>query len=208
LQNRAVSGERAASNLTAYGKRVVVIGGGDTGSDCVGTANRQGAAHVTQIEVLPKPPEHRPAEEPWPLWPKVLKTSSSHIEGCERLWSVNTKAFIGTDGALTGLKVCRVEWTARDGKWAMTEVPGSEFEIQADLALLAMGFVHVVQDGVAQDLNLELDARGNIRTEGLFRTSNPKVWAAGDARFGASLVVRAIADGKAAADALFSKAFL
>jgi glutamate synthase (NADPH/NADH) small chain len=204
LQNRVLAGEAQydKENITAYGKRVVVIGGGDTGSDCVGTANRQGAMRVTQIEVLPKPPEHRPPEEPWPLWPKVLKTSSSHLEGGERLWSVNTKAFIGRSGKVEAIHACRVEWTSKDNRPVMTEVPGSDFEIGADLVLLAMGFTHVVQDGIVADLGLATDERGNIRTRGSFHTSNPKVWAAGDARHGASLVVRAIADGRAAAEAI------
>ncbi|MDR0785828.1 MAG: glutamate synthase subunit beta [Treponema sp.] len=207
LQNRSLAGESGSGvePITVFGKRVVVIGGGDTGSDCVGTSNRRGAVSVTQIEVLPKPPEHRPSEEPWPLWPKVLKTSSSHLEGGSRLWSINTKAFIGNNGKVTALKVCRVDWAQKDGKWVMADIPGSDFEIRADLVLLAMGFTHVVQDGVAKDLNLELDARGNIRTQGSFHTSNPKVWAAGDARLGASLVVRAVADGKAAAEAILRK---
>jgi glutamate synthase (NADPH/NADH) small chain len=203
LQNRTLAGEADGfERITAYGKRVVVIGGGDTGSDCVGTANRQGAMRVTQIEVLPKPPEHRPPEEPWPLWPKVLKTSSSHLEGGERLWSVSTKAFIGRSGKVEAIHACKVDWTLKDGRPVMAEVPGSDFEIGADLVLLAMGFTHVVQDGLVADLGLAVDERGNIRTRGSFHTSNPKVWAAGDSRFGASLVVRAIADGRAAAEAI------
>ncbi|MDR2494888.1 MAG: glutamate synthase subunit beta [Spirochaetaceae bacterium] len=207
LQNRTLAGESGGfETVTAYGKRVVVIGGGDTGSDCVGTANRQGAMRVTQIEVLPKPPEHRPPEEPWPLWPKVLKTSSSHLEGGERLWSVNTKGFIGRAGNVEAIHAGRVEWMRRDGAPCMTEVGGSDFEIGADLVLLAMGFTHVVQEGIVADLSLATDERGNIRTRGSFHTSNPKVWAAGDSRSGASLVVRAIADGRAAAEAMI-KAF-
>jgi glutamate synthase (NADPH/NADH) small chain len=213
LQNRAIAGELAggpepqAESFSAYGKRVLVIGGGDTGADCVGTANRQGAKQVTQIEVLPKPPEHRPPEEPWPLWPKVLKTSSSHLEGGERIWSVNTKAFAGSKGKVHTVKLCRLDWTPVQeasgiSRWKMTEIPGSDFEIAADLVLLAMGFTHVVQDGLVADLGLETDDRGNIRTRGSFHTSNPKVWAAGDSRNGASLVVRAIADGRAAAEAI------
>lgn len=205
LQNRSCAQEACEDGvepITAFGKRVVVIGGGDTGADCVGTANRQGAIRVTQIEVLPKSPEHRSPNEPWPLWPKVLKTSSSHLEGCERLWSVNTKAFIGRNGQVEAIQACRVEWTEKDGRWTMAEVPGSDFEIGADLVLLAMGFTHVVQEGIVKDLGLELDERGNIRTRGTFHTSNPKVWAAGDSRFGASLVVRAISDGRAAAEAI------
>jgi glutamate synthase (NADPH/NADH) small chain len=196
-----VSGTTAAGAMIAYGKRVLVIGGGDTGADCVGTANRQGAKQVTQIELLPRPPEHRPDEEPWPLWPKVLKTSSSHLEGGERLWSVKTRAFSG-NGKVEAAQVCKVQWTQKDGRWTMTEVPDSGFEIAADIVLLAMGFTHVVQGGLVAGLGLETDERGNIRTRGSFHTSNPKVWAAGDSRNGASLVVRAIADGRAAAEAI------
>jgi glutamate synthase (NADPH/NADH) small chain len=204
LQNRAVSKEQneGVEPITAYGKRVVVIGGGDTGSDCVGTANRQGAVNVTQIEVMPKPPEHRPDSAPWPLWPTVLKTSSSHQEGGDRLWSVNTKAFNGKNGRVDSLQVCRVEWAMKDGRFGMSDVPGTDFEISADLVLLAMGFTHVVQNGAVADFDLELDQRGNIRTQGSFHTSNPKVWAAGDSKTGASLVVRAIAEGRAAAEAI------
>jgi glutamate synthase (NADPH/NADH) small chain len=204
LQNRSLGGENSEGlePITAWGKRVVVIGGGDTGSDCVGTANRQGAKHVTQIEVLPRPPEHRPDEEPWPLWPKVLKTSSSHQEGGERLWSVNTKGFNGKDGKIDSIRACKVDWANQGGRWNMSEVAGSDFEIGADLVLLAMGFTHVVQQGLVADLGLDTDERGNIRTRGSFHTSNPKVWAAGDSRNGAGLVVRAIADGRAAAEAV------
>ena len=206
LQNRLLGAEQTGLEpITAYGKRVVVIGGGDTGSDCVGTANRQGASSVTQIEVMPKPPEHRSESAPWPLWPTVLKTSSSHLEGSQRLWSINTKSFNLKDGKLNAVQVCRVDWALKDGRWNMTEIPGTDFEIGADLALLAMGFTHVVQEGLVKDLGLELDERGNIRTQGSFHTSNPKVWAAGDSRNGASLVVRAIWDGKAAAEAILAK---
>jgi glutamate synthase (NADPH/NADH) small chain len=132
----------------------------------------------------------------------VLKTSSSHAEGCERLWSINTKAFTGRDGKAASIQVCRVDWAMKSGRFAMTEIPGSDFEISADLVLLAMGFTHVVQGGAVAELGLELDQRGNIRTQGSFHTSNPKVWAAGDAKNGASLVVRAIAEGRAAAEAI------
>jgi glutamate synthase (NADPH/NADH) small chain len=204
LQNRSLGKEDNgdAGAVTAYGRRVVVIGGGDTGSDCVGTARRQGAVGITQIEVMPKPPEHRPDSSPWPLWPTVLKTSSSHLEGGERLWSVNTISFSGKDGRVASIQACRVDWASQNGRWVMTGIPGTEFEIPADLVLLAMGFTHVVQGGIVADLGLELDGRGNIKTEGTFHTSNPKVWAAGDARNGASLVVRAIAEGRAAAEAI------
>ncbi|MDR1908731.1 MAG: glutamate synthase subunit beta [Spirochaetaceae bacterium] len=202
LQNRSLAGERSLEAITAHGKEVVVIGGGDTGADCVGTANRQGARSVTQIEVMPMPPEHRPASSPWPLWPTVLKTSSSHMEGGERLWAVNTKAFLGEGGSVSRMRCVKVAWSVQGGKQVMTEVPGSEFELDAELVLLAMGFTHVVQDGVVAGFGLETDERGNIRTRGSFHTSNPKVWAAGDSRNGASLVVRAIADGRAAAEAI------
>jgi glutamate synthase (NADPH/NADH) small chain len=199
MQNRNLAGENK-NNEGALGKKVLVIGGGDTGADCVGTANRQGAVSVTQIEVMPKPPEHRPANQPWPLWPMVYKTTSSHMEGCQRLWSINTKEFLGS-GKVNKVLLNKVDWQA--GK--MLEVADSQFEIEADLVLLAMGFTHVVQEGLVADLNLEKDERGNIRTKGSFQTSNPKVWAAGDSRNGASLVVRAIADGKAAASAIAEK---
>ncbi|MDR2020819.1 MAG: glutamate synthase subunit beta [Treponema sp.] len=202
MQNRFLGKESGLESITAYGKRVVVIGGGDTGSDCVGTANRQGASKITQIEVLPRPPEHRSPDEPWPLWPKVLKTSSSHLEGGERFWSVSTRAFTGKNGAVDSLRCCKVKWTAGNGGWTMEEISGSDFEIGADLVLLAMGFTHVVQEGLVADLGLAVDGRGNIRTQGSFQTSNPKVWAAGDSRSGATLVVRAIADGRAAAEAI------
>lgn len=207
LQNRQCGHESCEDDLpriSAEGKRVLVIGGGDTGSDCVGTAARQGATSVTQIELLPKPPEHRPSSEPWPLWPKVLKTSSSHLEGCERLWSVNSKEFLCRDGQVYAVHAVKVEWTEVDGRWQMAEVPGSDFQIACDLVLLAMGFTHVVQEGIVKDFGLELDGRGNVKTAGTFKSSNPKVWATGDARRGASLVVHAIADGRAAAEAMIA----
>ena len=204
-QNRALAGETDEfAPVSAYGRHVLVIGGGDTGADCVGTATRQGAAKVTQIEVMPKPAPHRGAADPWPLWPRVLKSSSSHDEGCERLWSVDTRAFTGNYGKVSTIQAVQVEWTTENGRPQMKEVAGSAFDIEAGLVLLAMGFVHVVQPGVVADLGLETDERGNIRTRGSFHTSNPKVWAAGDSRNGASLVVRALADGKAAAEAILA----
>jgi glutamate synthase (NADPH/NADH) small chain len=203
LQNRTLATEQGGFEpVNAFRKKVLVIGGGDTGSDCVGTANRQGAEKVTQIEVMPKPPEHRSPDQPWPLWPTLFKTSSSHQEGCDRLWSVNTKSFRGRDGNVEAVDVCRVENVIENGRSVFREIAGSGFEIQADLVLLAMGFTHVVQEGLVESLALETDERGNIRTWGSFHTTNPKVWAAGDARNGASLVVRALADGKAAAEAI------
>ncbi|AEC01800.1 glutamate synthase subunit beta [Parasphaerochaeta coccoides] len=211
LQNRAYEGKLhgtdSKDSLQAYGKKIVVIGGGDTGADCVGTANRQGARSIVQIEVMPQPPSHRPVNQPWPLWPTVLKTSSSHMEGCERMWSVNTKSFNLTDGKVSSLNCTQVEWVTspQGGRPTLRDIPGSEFTVEADIVLLAMGFTHVVQEGIVKNFNLALDDRGNIRTSGTFQSSNPKVWATGDARRGASLVVHAIADGKAAAKAIIAK---
>lgn len=204
-QNRIVKGDNIPENevIRAYDKNVVVIGGGDTGSDCVGTANRQGAKCVTQLELLPKPSEHRTGLEPWPLWPKLLKTSSSHEEGCQRLWNVSTKRFTGEQGRVKKLTVVQVEWTTgNDGRQVMTEVPGSEFELSADLVLIAMGFVHVVQAGLVRDLEVELDARGNIKIDEKCMTSVDGIFSAGDSSRGASLVVYAIADGRQAAEGI------
>ncbi|MDR2601815.1 MAG: glutamate synthase subunit beta [Spirochaetaceae bacterium] len=201
VQNRILSGEKlGVPPISAEGKKVLVIGGGDTGSDCVGTANRQGALAVTQIEVMPSPPVSRPPHQPWPLWAGLFKTTSSHEEGCERLFAVNTKSFAGENGVLKKVKLCKVEWASENGIPRMKEIPGSGFEIDADMAVLAMGFVHVVQEGAAADAGLETDQRGNIKTDGSCRTSAPRVWAAGDSRNGASLIVRALADGSLAAN--------
>ncbi len=194
LQNRRVAGDRDVPELWAKGKHVVVIGGGDTGSDCVGTSNRHGAASVTQFELLPMPPD--PELNPvWPYWPTRLRTSSSHKEGCERDWSVATKEFIGEKGRVKALKAVRLDW--RDGK--MVEVPGSEFTLPADLVLLAMGFVAPVQS-MLEAFGVERDARGNARATtdgaGCYATSAPKIFAAGDMRRGQSLVVWAIREGR------------
>ena len=201
-QNKVVAGDKVAAQITATGKHVVVIGGGDTGSDCVGTSNRQGAASVTQFELLPQPPEQENKPLVWPYWPTKLRTSSSHEEGCERDWCVATKRFEGTNGKVKKLIAVHVEW--KDGK--MREVPGSEFELPADLVLLAMGFVGPVHKGLIEELGLERDARGNVRatTEGAgsYQTSNPKVFAAGDMRRGQSLVVWAIREGRQCARAV------
>ncbi len=204
-QNRVVKGDTIpeAEIIRAYDKNVVVIGGGDTGSDCVGTANRQGARNIIQIELLPKPPEHRTGKEPWPLWPKVLKTSSSHEEGCERMWNVSTKKFIGDRGRVRQVAAMKVEWSAdAAGNPVMTEVPGSEFTLDADLILLAMGFIHPVHTGLLSELGLELDGRGNIKIDGNCMTSVDGVFSAGDSSRGASLVVHAIQDGRMAATAM------
>lgn len=188
-----------ATELTAAGKRVIVIGGGDTGSDCVGTSNRHGAISVTQFELLPKPPAERNEAMPWPSYPMLLKTTTSHEEGADRQWAVATKAFIGNAaGELTALKIVALEWKITDGRPAsFTEVPGSEREIPCDLALLAMGFLHPQQEGLLKELDVELDERGNVKaTDKNYRTNISKVFTAGDMRRGQSLVVWAISEGR------------
>jgi glutamate synthase (NADPH/NADH) small chain len=190
-QNREVAGD-GRNPISASGKHVVVIGGGDTGSDCVGTSNRHGALSVTQFEVMPRPPEHENKPLVWPNWPIKLRTSSSHEEGAQRDWSIVTREFIGNEGKVEKLRAVRVEW--KDGK--MSEIAGSEFELKADLVLLAMGFVSPEQK-VLDAFGVEKDARGNIKadTEN-YRTSRDKVFAAGDMRRGQSLVVWAIREGR------------
>ena len=197
-QNKEVnSGDmRGKKNpINVKGKHVLVIGGGDTGSDCVGTSNRHGAASITQIELMPRPPEQENGALVWPYWPLKMRTSSSHNEGCERDWSIGTKEFIGENGKLKAVKAVRLEW--KDGK--MIEVPGSEFEIRADYAFLAMGFLHPV-GGVLEAFGVTKDARGNAKadTEGdqSYATNVPGVYAAGDIRRGQSLVVWAIREGR------------
>ena len=201
-QNKVVAGDKVSGQIMATGKHVVVIGGGDTGSDCVGTSNRQGAASVTQFELLPQPPEQENKPLVWPDWPIKLRTSSSHEEGCERDWSVATKRLEGVNGEVKKLVAARVEW--KDGK--MAEVPGSEFELKADLVLLAMGFLGPTQNGLIEELALDQDTRSNVRamTDGArcYQTSNPKVFAAGDMRRGQSLVVWAIREGRQCARAV------
>lgn len=200
-QNHVNAGDKVKDQLLATGKHVVVIGGGDTGSDCVGTSNRHGAVGVTQFELLPQPPEQENKPMVWPYWPTKLRTSSSHEEGCERDWSVATKRFEGSDGKVEKLIAVRLEW--KDGK--MHEVPGSEFEIKADLVLLAMGFTQPVSS-VLEAFGVDKDARGNARasTEGdkAYYTSVDKVFAAGDMRRGQSLVVWAIREGRQCARAV------
>ncbi|MBI1174226.1 MAG: glutamate synthase small subunit [Sideroxydans sp.] len=199
-QNKDVAGD-GRNPINAKGKHVVVIGGGDTGSDCVGTSNRHGAASITQIEVMPRPPEMENRPLTWPNWPLRLRTSSSHDEGCTRDWAIATKEFSGKNGKLTGLKAVRVEF--KDGK--LVEIPGSEFEIKADLVFLAMGFTNPLQQ-VLDAFGVDKDARGNARagTEGTgcYQTSVKKVFAAGDMRRGQSLVVWAIREGRQAARAV------
>lgn len=199
LANKKIESNIADELISAQGKRVVVIGGGDTGSDCVGTSNRQGASLVTQFELMPKPPESRTPFMPWPTYPMVLKTSSSHEEGCERQWAVATKAFLGNDqGELTGLRTVELEWKSVDGRPSkFIEVPGSEQEIPCDLVLLAMGFVSPQQKGMLEELDIELDERGNVKaSEKEFKTNIAKIFSCGDMRRGQSLVVWAISEGR------------
>ncbi len=185
--------------ILATGKNVVVIGGGDTGSDCVGTSNRQGAKSVSQIEIMDKPPLERDDSTPWPMWPMQLRTSTSHEEGCDRDWNINTKAFIGDEnGNLKALRLVKVEWKFENGRFQMVEVEGSEKEIPCELALLAAGFVHPQQEGLLNDLGVEYDGRGNVASKD-YKTSVEKVFAAGDMRRGQSLVVWAISEGREAA---------
>ncbi|MEF8700585.1 MAG: glutamate synthase subunit beta [Candidatus Accumulibacter sp. UW26] len=195
-QNRVNAGDQVPAQIMATGKRVVVIGGGDTGSDCVGTSNRHGALSIIQFELMPQPPVQENKSLTWPYWPLKLRTSSSHEEGCERDFAVSTKAFIGENGKLTAIRVVRVDW--QDGR--MKEVAGSEVDLPADLVLLAMGFVSPVRQGLLEQLSVELDARGNARAStdgaGCYATSVPKVFAAGDMRRGQSLVVWAIREGR------------
>lgn len=191
--------------IWATGKHVVVIGGGDTGSDCVGTSNRHGAASVTQIELLPMPPKERDTSTPWPNWPMMLRTSSSHEEGCEREWSINTKAFVGDqNGNLKALRIIRLDWQKDEetGRMMMKEVAGSETEIPCELALLAAGFLHPQHEGLLNALELEYDERGNIKASGYQTTANERVFVAGDNRRGQSLVVWAISEGREAARAI------
>jgi glutamate synthase (NADPH/NADH) small chain len=200
-QNKRVSKlEPQGDDILAIGKNVVVIGGGDTGSDCVGTSNRQGAKSVTQFELLPKPPDSRTPFMPWPTYPMVLKTSSSHEEGAQRQWAVATKAFIGDEhGKLKALRIVDLAWKASDdGRPAQfAEVAGSEREIPCELALLAMGFVHPQHDGLIKELEVELDERGNVKaTEKAYQTNIQKIFTAGDMRRGQSLVVWAISEGR------------
>ena len=203
-QNRVVAGDVVPAQLTATGKHVVVIGGGDTGSDCVGTSNRQGAKSVTQFELLPQPPERENKEMVWPYWPVKLRTSSSHEEGCQRDWAVATKRFEGRQGKVEKLVAVRVEWQkGADGQTRMVEMPGSEFELAADLVLLAMGFVSPVQGGLLAQLGVACDARSNVRANtDDYRTSVDGVFAAGDMRRGQSLVVWAIREGRQCARAV------
>ncbi len=203
-QNHKVAGTwpEHKPQLTAEGKRVVILGGGDTGADCLGTVIRHGASEVYQFEIMPKPPTERDETMPWPHYPMVLRTSSAHEEGGNRDWSISTKMFSGEDGKVKKLHGVRVEFSAPDatGRRKMEEVPGSEFEMEADLVLLALGFLNPQKDGLLEQLGVELDGRGNVKaTTEKYETTVPGVFACGDMRRGQSLIVWAIAEGREAA---------
>lgn len=203
-QNRRVAGEVVSGQILATDKNVVVIGGGDTGSDCIGTAIRQGARSVTNFELLPRPPDKEDKSTTWPYWPMKLRTSSSHEEGCSRDFSIATTAFSGSNGQVHTLQAVRIDWTRDErGAWKSQERADSAFDMPADLVLLAMGYVHPVRAGLLEQLELALDARGNVQADTRnYRTSNAKVFAAGDMRRGQSLVVWAIREGRDAARAV------
>ncbi len=202
-QNRIVAGKNFDNKdrIDAKGKNVLVIGGGDTGSDCVGTSVRQGAKSVRQIEIMPEPPVERDNNNPWPYWANIKRTSSSHQEGCDREWLVNTKKFIGDkDGNLKGVELVNIDWVKDTGKMKMVERPDTKRILDIDLVFLSMGFVHCIHEDVAGEFKLDLDQRGNIKVDKNSKTSHDNVFATGDAITGASLVVRAIASGRAAAN--------
>ena len=202
LQNRRCEGDQVPDDrfITAHGRHVIIIGGGDTGADCLGTAHRQGATSVTQLELLPKPPAERAADNPWPQWPNIFRVSTAHQEGGERLYAVSTQRFSGdAQGRVHTLHAVRVEMVRRDGKVQFEPVPGSEFEIPAELVLLAMGFVGPERGPLVTELGLRLTDRGNVWRDARWMTSVPGVFAAGDMQRGQSLIVWAIADGRSAA---------
>lgn len=203
-QTRVVLGDKLENQITAKDKHVIVVGGGDTGSDCIGTSIRQGAISVTQLEILPKPPEKEDKDMTWPNWPLKMRTSSSQEEGCERYWSVSTQSIEGKNGQVTKVHLVRVDWQKdENGRWQMSEIPGSEFELKADLVLLAMGFISPVYEGMLEELGIAVDGRGNVQADvNNYKTSVDKVFAAGDMRRGQSLVVWAIREGRQAARAV------
>jgi glutamate synthase (NADPH) small chain len=200
-QNRVNDGAYVAydNRITAEGRHVLVIGGGDTGSDCVGTAIRQGAKSVTQIEILPKPPDKRNGNNPWPYYARTLKTSTSHEEGCKRRWSLNTLRFLGMQQHVTHAEVQEIRWELVNGSYKMNPVPGTKEKIDAELILLAMGFLHPVHEGLLTELGITLDGRKNIAVDQEMATNVGKIFATGDSVSGASLVVNAIASGRKAA---------
>jgi glutamate synthase (NADPH/NADH) small chain len=205
LQNRRNEGEEIADDrfISAKDKHVVIIGGGDTGADCLGTAHRQGAASVHQLELLPQPPADRAANNPWPLWPNIFRVSAAHEEGGERLYSIATQKFSGdANGCVTALHASKVEMTTKDGRPAFAPVPDSDFEIKADLVLLAMGFTGPEKNGMLDKLGVKMTERGNVWRDERWMTSVPGVFTAGDMQRGQSLIVWAIAEGRSAARAV------
>jgi len=204
-QNRVLSGEviPVEERIEAEGKRVVILGGGDTGADCLGTAIRQGAEVVHQLELLSEPPEERTANNPWPQWPLVSRSSPAHEEGGIRDYSILTKSFSGSSGKLEKLHAVRVEWKPdENGRSSLEEIPGSEFEIETELTLLAMGFLHPEHEGILTQIGVDLDGRGNVALDNNRMSSVPGVFAAGDAARGQSLVVWAISEGRETARAM------
>lgn len=200
-QNRFVAGDKIADDvrIDAKGKHVIIIGGGDTGADCLGTANRQGAASVHQLEIMPRPPETRAANNPWPQWPTIYRVASAHEEGVERVYAVSTKRFIGENGKLTALELVKVEMAMENGKPSLKEIAGSEFTLKAELVFLAMGFVGPEKPGMLEQLGVKLTERGNVWRDANWMTSVKGVFAAGDMQRGQSLIVWAIAEGRSAA---------
>jgi glutamate synthase (NADPH/NADH) small chain len=205
-QNKRVAGDdedRAAprGTISAKDKHVIVIGGGDTGSDCIGTANRQGAASITQLEILPQPPEHENKALTWPDWPLKMRTSSSQEEGCARDWAVLTRRAVGANGRIEALECVRVDWGKdASGRFQMKDVEGSQFHLKADLVLLAMGFLGPRKRGLLEQSGIQLDPRGNVKANtNDYRTSVDKIFSCGDMRRGQSLVVWAIREGRQAA---------
>ena len=202
LANRVQEGDLEAPPITAEGKRVVIIGGGDTGADCLGTSRRQGAASVHQFEILPRPPDLRDDSTPWPTWPLMLRTSSAHEEGCERVFAVNTECFLGDDaGAVRALRAHEVRSVVVEGRPTFEKIDGTDFELECELVLLAMGFLGPERGGLLDDLGVEIDGRGNVARDGSFQTSVPNVFVCGDMGRGQSLIVWAIAEGRSAAAA-------
>jgi glutamate synthase (NADPH) small chain len=205
LQNRRCEGDAIADDafITAHGKHVIIIGGGDTGADCLGTAHRQGASSVTQLELLPRPPAERAPDNPWPQWPNIFRVSTAHEEGGERLYAVSTQRFVGDDaGHVRTLQAVKVEMVRGDGRVQFRPISGSEFEIPADLVLLAMGFVGAERGPLVSDLELQMTDRGNVWRDGRWMTNVPGVFTAGDMQRGQSLIVWAIAEGRSAARAI------
>ncbi|MEM7540947.1 MAG: glutamate synthase subunit beta [Pseudomonadota bacterium] len=200
LQNRRCEGDDVPEFISALGKHVIIIGGGDTGADCLGTSHRHGAASVRNLEIMPKPPESRAHDNPWPEWPRIYRTASAHKEGGERVYSVSTKRFIGDDaGHVRSLELVEVELANVEGRMQFQEVPGSEYQVPCDLALLAMGFVGPETGGMLAQLGVELTERGNVKRDAQWQTSVPGVYTAGDMQHGQSLIVWAIAEGRSAA---------